>query len=299
MDQTILTPAQSGKRITAGLSIFNRAGRGNISKVWLPSAVSANLESAAAHQFQADWVAVREIDIARQYGNHMIYDMVMEEFNRMKWTHFDHSRMTDDGYRMVYITMGVYETPTTSRGDELQIFDQELRERVQQIVSIMWDAERGNMLSDSLTRELWFKGWNDRRIAPDLGISLAGLELFYGSKDWKSNNTMDAWNKYNYVARRLNFDLTKKFLDVVAQLRGGNFHSDQVTTGIEIPEFNKVNQWIYLADPESKIYLFNNVIHSIYSKFDMTPIAERYGQQPSVHHLPTYRRRDKIREIKT
>lgn len=301
-DQTILTKAQSGRRITAGLSVFNRAGRGAHSKVWLPRETAEKLQSADDFQFQADWVAIREVDVARQYGNYMIYDMVMEEFNRMKWTHFDHSRMTDDGYRMVYITMGVYETPTTPRGDELEIFDQELRERVQQIVSIMWDADRGSLLSDALTRQLWFKGWDRRRIAPDIGITLAGAEMFHNTKDWASStyerhNSMDGWQKYNRVTRRLNFEMTKKFLDVVGELRQGNFHSDQVMSGIEIPEFNKINQWIYLADPENKIYLFNNIINAIYSKFDMTAIAQRYGQQATVHHMPTYRNRERVRRV--
>jgi hypothetical protein len=302
-DQTIFPREQAGRKITAGLTVFNRAGRGTISRVWLPTPIMQDFDRASAHEFKVDWVAVREVDIARQYGNFMIYDMVMEEFNRMKWTHFDHSRMTDDGYRMIFVTMGTYEKPETcAAGDELKIFDEELRERVQQIVSIMWDNERGALAGDMLTRQLWFKGWDERRIAADIAISLAGAEMFHGTKDWastrfKDNSAMDGWHKYNFVGRKLNFELTKKFLQAVAALQQHHFHSDQVMFGIELPEFKKINQWIYLADPENKIYLFNNIIAAIYDKFDMTSLAQVYGKQPTVHHLPTWRNRERVRHI--
>jgi hypothetical protein len=282
-NQTMLSPAQAGRRITGGLSVLNRAGRGAFSKVWVPKAVAQDGELAANHQFDAEWVAVREIDIARQYGNHMIYDMKTDASNQLKWTHFDHSRMTDDGYRLVVVTMGVYDKPAT-RGDEWQIFDQNLRERMQQIVNIMWDVERGNLIGEALTRQLWFKGWNDKRIAPDIGINLAGLDLFYNKKAWRTPNP----------ARKLNFDLTRKFLDIVGGLRQDNFDSDQVMFGIDIPEFHKSNQWIYLAEGDHKIWEFNSVIASIYRGFDMWAIGG-HGVQPTVMHMPTYRHRQQVR----
>jgi len=273
-------PAQAGRRITGGLSILNRAGRGAFSRVWLPKNVTRS--EAPGHNFQAEWVAIREIDIARQYGNHMIYDMDMQSSNQWKWIHYDHSRMSDDGYRFLVITMGVYEKPAT-HGDELQIFDQTLRERVQQIANMMWDIERGNMLSDALSRQLWFKGLNDQRIALDIGLNIAGLDLLYHAKNWKTQTP----------TRRLNYDLTKKFMDVVGTLRGDRFHSDQVMFGIDVPEFHKSNQWIYLADSEHKIWEFNKVIATTFSKFDICSTCG-YGQQPTVMHLPTYRNRQRV-----
>ncbi len=280
-DQTILTPAQAGRRITGGLSVINRAGRGAFSKVWVPREVAEDAALAAQHKFEAEWVAVREVDIARQYGNHMIYDMKTDAGNQFKWTHFDHCRMTDDGYRLMIITMGVYERPA-AHGDEWQIFDQTLRERMQQIANIMWDVERGDFLGDALSRELWFKGWNEKRMGPDIGINLAGLELFYNTKAWRTPNPQ----------RRINYDLTKKFLDIVAGLRSDNFHSDQVLFGIHIPEFHKSNQWIYLAEGDHKIWEFNTVIASTYRMFDKWAIGG-HGVQPTVMHLPTYRNRQR------
>mgnify|MGYP003386488017 CR=1 FL=1 len=282
-DQTLLTPTQAGRRITGGLSVLNRAGRGAFSKIWVPRSVAENQALAANHQFEAEWVAVREVDIARQYGNHMIYDMKTDAGNQLKWTHFDHSRMTDDGYRLVVVTMGVYEKPAV-RGDEWQIFDQELRERVQQIANIMWDVERGGLIGDALTRQLWFKGWNDQRVAPDIGLSLAGLDLFYNTKAWRTPSP----------TKRLNFQLTKKFLEIVGALRQDNFDSDQVLFGIHIPEFHKSNQWIYLAEGEHKIWEFNSLISSIYRGFDMWSVGGA-GVQPTVMHLPTYRHRQRVR----
>lgn len=278
-DQSFLTPVQAGRRITGGLSVLNRAGRGAFSKVWLPREIAIDPARAAEHRFEAEWVAIREVDIARQYGNHMIYDMKADASNQFKWTHFDHSRMTDDGYRLIVITMGVYEKPAT-HGDELQIFDQELRERVHQIASIMWDIERGNMMGDTLTRQLWFKGWSNQRIAPDIGLNLAGLDLFYNTKAWRTPSPR----------RKLNYQLTRKFLDIVGNLRRDHFHSDQVMFGIGLPEFYKGHQWIYLAEGEHKIWEFNNLIYSVFSKFDMWAVGGM-GEQPTVMHLPSYRNR--------
>ncbi|MEJ0063343.1 MAG: hypothetical protein WDO70_09120 [Alphaproteobacteria bacterium] len=289
-DLTIRAAANTGRRITAGLTVVNRAGKGARSRVWLPGDVTRDPEKLAAHEFKAEWVAVREIDIARQYGNDMIYDMDVESQNHLKWALYDHSKMTDDGYRMVVVTMGLYESSAMLRGggDELQIFDRALRDRVQQIVNILWDMDRGTKLSDALNRQLWFKGWDEKLMLPDIGINLAGLDLLYRQKSWHTPNPV----------KKMNYTLTRKFLDLVGQLRRDNFHSDQVMFGIHIPEFDKSHEWIYLADGDQKIWEFNSVISSIYSKFDMWSVGSGYGVQPTVMHLPSYRHRQSVQSMR-
>jgi hypothetical protein len=273
----------AGRRITAGLTVLNRAGKGAFSRVWLPQDILRDVEKLAQHDFQAEWVAVREIDIARQYGNVMIYDM--DVTNLMK-TLRDHSRMTDDGYRMVVVTMGTYE-PGATHGDELQIFDQELRDRVQQIVSILWDVERGQVMSDALTRQLWFNGWSDKRLFPDIGLNLAGLDLFYRSKSWRTP----------HPAKKLNYELTRKFLDLVGGLQREHFHSDQAMFGIELPEFSDRHQWIYLAPEDEKIWTLNSCISDVFGKFDMSAKGG-IGVQATTMHLPTYRHRQEVQAVK-
>lgn len=276
-----LRPATGGRRITAGLSVLNRAGKGAFSRVWLPREIVRDAERLAAHEFTAEWVAVREIDIARQYGNVMIYDM---DVTRLMRTLRDHARMTDDGYRLAIVTMGCYE-PGAAHGDELQIFDQELRDRVQQIVSILWDVERGAQLSDALTRQLWFKGWSDRRLFPDIGLNLAGLDLFYRGKSWRAP----------HPAKKLNYELTRKFLDIVGSLRAKHFHSDQAMFGIELPEANNRNQWIYLAPEDEKIWLLNSCVRDVFGKFDIHA-GGGIGIQPTTMHLPAYRHRQSVQK---
>ncbi len=271
-----------GRRITGGLSVLNRAGKGGFSRVWLPRETVRDSSALAEHQFKAEWVAVREVDIARQYGNVMIYDM---DVTKLHQTIRDHARMSDDGYRLVVVTMGVYE-PGAVHGDELEIFDQSLRERVQQIVNIMWDVERGKQLSDDMTRDLWFKGWNEKRVAPDIGLNMAGLDLFYRQKSWRTP----------HPAKKLNYELTRRFLDIVADLRKQHFHSDQVMFGIDIPEFSDRHQWIYLANSDEKIWTFNSFIGDVFGKFDMWAVGGK-GVQPSVSHLPTYRNRQRVQAL--
>ena len=268
-----------GRRITAGLSVLSRAGKGAFSRVWLPQNILRAAENLASHDFRAEWVAVREVDIARQYGNGMIYDMDVTD---LRQTLRNHARMTDDGSRLVVVTMGTYE-PGAAHGDELQIFDQELRDRVQQLVSILWDVERGQLMSDALTRQLWFNGWSDQRLCPDIGLNLAGLDLFYRQKSWRTP----------HPAKKLNYELTRKFLDLVGALRRENFHSDQAMFGIELPAFSARNQWIYLAAGDEKIWTLNSALSDVFGKFDIHAKGG-IGIQPTTTHLPTYRHRQQV-----
>ncbi len=273
----------AGRRITAGLSVLNRAGKGAFSRVWLPQDIRRDTARLAQHEFKAEWVAVREIDIARQFGNHMIYDL---DVNNLMKALRNHSRMADDGYRLVVVTMGTYE-PGAAHGDELRIFDQELRDRVQQIVGILWDVERGQIMSDALTRQLWFNGWNDRRLFPDIGLSLAGMDLFYRQKSWRAP----------HPAKKLNYELTRKFLDLVGGLQRRNFHSDQALFGIELPKFSARNQWIYLPSGENTVRALHSTIRDVFSKFDIhTP--DGVGMHPSATHLPAYRNRQQVQTVR-
>lgn len=282
-EQTFKSTAQAGRRITGGLSVLNRAGKGAFSRLWLPGEIARDEARLSTHEFQAEWVAVREVDIARQYGNVMIYDM---DVTNLHQTLRDHSRMTDDGYRLVVVTMGVYEQGAVY-GDELRIFDQALRERVQQIVNIMWDIERGVQLSDVLSRGLWFRGWSEQRIFPDIGLNMAGLDLFYRQKSWRTP----------HPRKKLNYEMTRQFLDIVARLQRQHFHSDQVIYGIDIPTFRNRYQWIYLADPGERVWDLNEAVADVFEKFDMWAAPGGFSVQPTVMHLPTYRHRQRAQAI--
>ncbi len=112
------------------------------------------------------------------------------------------------------------------------------------------------------------------------------MDLFYRQKSWRTPHPV----------KKLNYELTRRFLAIIAGLRQEHFHSDQVMFGIDIPEFDDRYQWIYPADPEEKIWVFNSFIADVFGKFDIWAVGG-HGVQASVSHLPTFRNRQRVQAV--
>ncbi len=256
------SPQPKGRKITVGFSYLQRIGKLGTYDVWFPDELKSKITDlqAAGHtigpeHFPAQWAAVRQIELFHESGNHKIYDLKPERFERAM---MDLTKgMRAGGYRMVVATLGNYEE--TSTGDELEILDRRLQEGIATLIHMLYLEQESlecNRESDAL---LASDQWDYRRELPHVGMVLGAADLFRRPQSYRQSHK-----------------IARHFFDILNKLPQTHIVHD-TALGLQLPELIGENQWNYIADPEETLGSFNRVLSNVYDKFNGISLSRLNG----------------------
>jgi len=175
------SPTPAGRRITAGFSYIQRVGKSAAVDMWFPDCIKQSLDKILAAGeipgpscFPAEWAAVRQFELLQEAGNHRICDLAPEHLGRTlrDLTHY----MRGGGYRVTVATIGSYDT--MDGGDDLEILDQRLQDRISHLISMLYLEEQSEKINADLAEKLRQEKWSYQTALPHVGVTLGARHLF-------------------------------------------------------------------------------------------------------------------------
>ncbi|MDE2030036.1 MAG: hypothetical protein KGI97_05660, partial [Alphaproteobacteria bacterium] len=174
------SPQPAGRKITMGFTYLQRIGKAATYDTWFPDELRRMIEAKrakgwniGAEDFPAEWAAIRQFELLHESGNHKIYDLEPERLERAT---LDLSRsMRAGGYRITVATVGYYNP---KGGDELEILDQNLQERLAQMIHMLYLDEASAEANLSHMTALAARKWDYRQALPHVGMVLGAQSLF-------------------------------------------------------------------------------------------------------------------------
>ena len=304
------SPQPAGRRITAGFTYLQRISKAASFDVWFPetlkrqlSARKASGKSIGAEQFPAEWAAVRQFELLHESGNHKIYDLDPTYLTR---TTLDLARsMRAGGYRITVATLGCYQE--TSTGDELEILDRELQERIAQMIQMLYLEQNSDQANAENDAHLAAQKWDYRQDLPHVGMVLGAGELFKRFSEVEDLDDED--EDYDYRKRRKKGGGTggsarvqaarkhkqaREFFKILGLLPQNHIVHD-TAIGLQLPELNGRNQWNYIASPDETLGAFNRVLNDLFDKFNGISMSRLQGCddghseiKSSTYHMRSY-----------
>ncbi len=273
------SPQPAGRKITAGFTYLQRIGKAASFDVWLPDALRRDLarveeeRTVETKDFPAQWAAVRQIELLQESGNYKIYDLDPSNLQR---TMLDLSRsMRAGGYRVTVATVGRYQE--TSTGDELEILDNRLQERIAQMIHMLYLDEASDQANADNASRLAARKWDYRQALPHIGLALGAGDLFRPEKKHTRQHKQ-----------------ARQFFDILHLLPQNHIVHDTVI-GLQLPELNGENEWNYIASSDETLGAFNRVLGDLFDKFNgisLSRLHEREGAgaeiKASTLHLRGY-----------
>jgi hypothetical protein len=243
------SPEPAGRKITAGFTYLQRISKAASFDVWFPDALKREIEvrqsrglPIGAESFPAQWAAVREFDLLQESGNHKIYDL---DPTNMQRATLDLARgMRAGGYRVTVATVGRYQE--TGTGDELEILDRNLQERLAQMIQMLYLNEASDQANADNDAKLEAQEWDYRQELPYVGMVLGAGDLFC---------PMQTLTRRHKQARQ--------FFNVLGTLPQSHIVHD-TAIGLQLPELSGENQWNYIASPDETLAAFNRVLGDLF-----------------------------------
>jgi len=278
------SPPSAGRKITVGFSYLQRIGKSGAFDVWFPEELKQDIarrqacgETIGPKYFGAQWAAVRQFELLHESGNHKIYDLNPENFERAMR---DLTKsMRAGGYRMTIATLGRYAE--TSTGDELEILDRRLQEGLAQMIHMLYLDQTSEQLNEENDALLNASAWDYRHELPHIGIVLGSRELFEREEEGDSTPERPKTRKKKGGTGSRGprqAKLARQFFDVLNKLPQNHIVHD-TAVGLQLPELNGENQWNYIADPEETLAAFNHVLESVYGKFNHVSLSSLHGRE--------------------
>jgi len=268
------SPKPAGRKITAGFTYLQRITKAASIDVWFPDALKNNLDARIKaglpighEQFPAQWAAVRQFELLQESGNHKIYDLQTDMLERAM---LDLSRsMRAGGIRVTVATLGCYAE--TSTGDELEILDHDLQERIAQMIQMLYLDTLSEEENNSNDARLKANLWDYKQELPHIGMVLGARDLFEpreeqkekarGRKDGKGGGS-------GFLSRRAHkHKLARRFFEILNHLPQNHIVHD-TAIGLQLPELVGENHWNYIASSDETLAAFNHVLSSIFDKFN-------------------------------
>jgi hypothetical protein len=296
------SPYPAGRKITAGFTYLQRITKAASFDVWFPDALKRDLEARIADgqplgaaQFPAQWAAVRQFELLHESGNHKIYDL---DPGNLKRAMQDLSKsMRAGGYRVTVATVGCYQE--TSSGDELEILDRDLQERIAQMIHMLYLDQQSEEENMSNATKLAENKWDYRTDLPHVGMVLGARDLFQTINDddvEKRKRTGKGGRQGGGVmsglARR--HRLARQFFKILNLLPQKHIVHD-TAIGLQLPELIGENHWNYIASPDETLAAFNHVLCSLFDKFNGISLSRLHQRadataeiKASTLHLRSY-----------
>jgi len=286
------SPPAAGRKITAGFTYIQRIGKAANFDVWFPGFLKHELEARSAagraisvEHFPAQWAAVREFELLQESGNHKIYDLDPANIHRAVR---DLSvGMRAGGYRITVATMGCYQESET--GDELEILDHTLQERISQMIHMLYLDVQSDEINEKIAQKLKTHQWDYRQALPHIGMVLGAHDLFCPANDDKKKETKKDKTK-GMLDADCGYKNAKQFFDILGQLPPSHI-IHETAVGLQLPEFNNVNQWNYIASSDETLAAFNRVLGDLFHRHTlhlrgygdrMTDKATKFYQRASM-----------------
>jgi len=278
--QLFASPHPAGRQITAGFTYLQRISKAASYDVWFPDSLKRALETRLEagqlmghEQFPAQWAAVRQFELLQESGNHKIYDLDPSNIQRAT---LDLSRsMRAGGIRITVATLGRYAE--TSLGDELEILDHDLQERIGQMIHMLYLDQQSEEENAMIDTRLASHAWDYRTDLPHIGMVLGAQNLF---------RPQQALGRRHKQARR--------FFEIVGQLPHNHIVHD-TAIGLQLPELNGENHWNYIASSDETLASFNHVLRDLFDKFNGVSLSRLHDREdagaeikPSTFHMRSY-----------
>ncbi|MDD3030440.1 MAG: hypothetical protein PHS57_09245 [Alphaproteobacteria bacterium] len=255
------TPPCAGRTVTAGFTYLQRIGKAANYDMWFPADRRQDLfkkyseGTLAAGDFPTQWAAIREIELLHESGNHKIYDLDPQMFERAV---LDLSRsMRAGGYRLTIATLGAYDEG--AERDDLEILDQRLQEGLSNAIHMLYLEETSEQINAENAANLTSAAWDYREALPHVGMVL-GAQRVFGHKETERHR------------------LAGRFFDILNALPHTHIAHD-TAVGLQIPELSGENQWNYIASPEETLNAFNRVLSHVFDKFNGVSLGRLHGRE--------------------
>jgi hypothetical protein len=280
-----VSPEPAGRRITAGFSFIQRIGKSASTDVWFPDALRCQLDRIIAaggklepEHFPAQWAAVRQFELLQEAGNYKIYDLDATYLTR---TMVDLARnMRGGGYRVTVASLGSYDKDAAR--DDLEILDKRLQDRIQRLTHMLYLEEQSETVNAGIDKKLAEGRWDYRTELPHVGVTLGARDLFRPGRE-------GALSKADHKHK-----LALHFFDILGLLPQRHVVHD-TAIGLQLPDANAENEWIYLAQGEDTLLAFNALMGDLFSPFDGISLSELHGHEgarseikASVQHMRGY-----------
>jgi hypothetical protein len=271
--QLFPSPERAGRKITAGFTYLQRIAKAGTYNVWFPDELRDRLDARIATgdvigpaQFPAQWAAVRQFELLQESGNHKVYDLDPSNIQRAT---LDLSRsMRAGGVRVTVATVGCYDE--TSMGDELEILDTNLQERIARMIHMLY-LDHESAAESAINHLQLAQGiWDYRHDLPHVGMVLGAGDLFRRKKS-KGEGDKQAMR-------------ARQFFDIVNQLPQNHIAHD-TAIGLQLPELNGENQWNYVASPDETLAAFNRVLGDIFDKFNGISLSHLHGREDATSEI--------------
>lgn len=264
------SPQPAGRKITAGFTYLQRISKAASFDVWFPDELKREIDTRLSsgkavgpEQFPAQWAAVRQFELLQESGNHKIYDLDPTYLTR---SILDLSRsMRAGGYRITVATLGRYSE--TGSGDELEILDNRLQERIAQMIHMLYLEEPSTQANAENDAHLAEQRWDYRQDLPHVGMVLGACDLFCPQK-----------------AQSRSHKRAREFFDILNLLPQNHIVHDTVI-GLQLPELSGENQWNYIASPDETLAAFNIVLGDLFGKFDGISLSRLQGNDDGVSEI--------------
>ncbi|MDP9127991.1 MAG: hypothetical protein M3N08_07020 [Pseudomonadota bacterium] len=282
-----VSPPGAGRKITAGFSWMQRIGKSASMDVWFPEILRRELEAFIreggvpnASHFPGQWAAVRQFELLQEAGNYKIYDMDAEYMTR---TLVDLSRnMRAGGYRVTVATIGSYDDDHTA-GDELEILDQRLQDRIARLTHMLYLEEQSAAVNKAIDRVIADERWDYQTALPHVGLTVNARNLFASLTS--KTTPSEAGRKHKLIGH---------FFDILSLLPQKHIIHD-TAIGLQLPESIAEHEWIYLAEGEMTLRAFNVLLGDLFRPFDKVSMAGIDGRadasaevKSTVQHMRGY-----------
>lgn len=245
------SPESADRVITCGFSQLQRIGGGAQINMWLPK--TRNTPSITPN-VPLQWTAIRQVEILFE-GSHLeLFDMDMDEFKR-SLRFFNACRA--GGQRLAVVIGGIYKGAKAPQ-DHLAQFDAALRDRLQNIVNILWLDE---FSAASARRTPGDTSWDIASLLPFVGTALGATQMFQR----KTAVTASLINSHEQAA---------KFIVNIERMPKSSAREHNIFVGLKIPNHQPDNDIDWGPAPEFQRLPFMQALQSVFNTFGMdTPTA--------------------------
>jgi hypothetical protein len=206
-------------------------------------------------QFPAEWAAVRQFELLQEAGNYKIYDMDVTNLQRSM---LDLSRsMRAGGYRVTVATLGSYHEQPAS--DDLQVLDRRLQRRIALMIQMLYLEEQSEAANTENDAHLSEGKWDYRDALPHVGMVLGAGDLFRPDKAQKPAHKQ-----------------ARRFFDILNLLPQKHILHD-TAIGLQLPEANSENEWIYIAPSDETLGAFNHLLSDLFDPFNGLSLSRLNG----------------------
>ncbi|MGB4101226.1 MAG: hypothetical protein WBK91_04900 [Alphaproteobacteria bacterium] len=246
------SPESAARIITCGFSQLQRIGGGAQINMWHPKHVGTD----ATKPIPLQWVAIRQVEILFEGSHIELFNMEMENFKRSLRS-FCACRA--GGQRLAIVVGGIYQGTKASQ-DRLAFFDATLRDRLHDIVNILWLDE----FSETFTgRAAGNTGSDITKLLPYVGTALGARQLFQKKTSAPSSFT----NTH---------DMALNFISAVDAMPRSCAKEYSVLVGLKIPTHRPDNDIDWVTPHEFQRLPFMQALHSVFNTFGM--------DTPTTHH---------------